>query len=180
MAGRAPWPAPDRLPAISALVQGRRGFLEPRSAADDRALRADAARGAGDCGPPAPPPGRVWMLRSPWPTVGPDDHARLTTPRAERGAELSEAQTVAWTHAAGSAPRVLRWRHLGLSADPLGGLGRLLRDRDPEEVQAWLDDGFSLLDTAMLSGMALAGARDWRAAGFSRRRCSNCCVPTRP
>lgn len=79
------WPSPhrcwvpDRLPRMmaSVCVQGQGAGARWESvkveAWPDK-VRANAAaemaEAAAQCGLPAPPPGRLWLLRSPWPTLG--------------------------------------------------------------------------------------------------------------
>ena len=76
----AVWPAqhrcwvPDRLPRMSTSVclpdlrQRVQGWSE-RVMAD---AAAEVAAAAAECGLPAPPLGRLWLLRSPWPSLGLD------------------------------------------------------------------------------------------------------------
>ncbi len=78
------WPSqhrcwvPDRLPRMMTSVcqqwgepaPSKRATLQPWS---ERVTAGEAARLAelaAECGLPEPPPGRLWLLRSPWPTLG--------------------------------------------------------------------------------------------------------------
>jgi len=74
----AVWPpqhrawVPDRLPRMSTSVC--LPDLRQRVQGWPERIRADAAVevavAAAECGLPAPPPGRLWLLRSPWPSLG--------------------------------------------------------------------------------------------------------------
>lgn len=75
----AAWPSrhrgwvPDRLPHLAVIgpdAEGRQWVapIDPAEQADHAADWTDPA--AADCGLPAPPRGRLWLLRSPWPAVG--------------------------------------------------------------------------------------------------------------
>jgi len=71
----AVWPAqhrcwvPDRLPRMSTSVCPP--DMRQRVQARPERVTADAAAAAVvECGLPAPPPGRLWLLRSPWPSLG--------------------------------------------------------------------------------------------------------------
>jgi len=74
----AVWPAqhrcwvPDRLPRMSTSVcppdMRQRVQAWPEAFTADAA--AEVAAAAAECGLPAPPPGRLWLLRSPWPSLG--------------------------------------------------------------------------------------------------------------
>ena len=77
----AVWPAqhrcwvPDRLPQIgSASCVGSDGeerqWLVPGDVEDHDEFELSKAWAAEECGLPAPPAGRLWLLRSPWPALG--------------------------------------------------------------------------------------------------------------
>jgi hypothetical protein len=58
---------PDRLPRVGVVFDGHRRWLTPVT----RRREADGtAELAAECGLPEPPAGRLWLLRSPWPSLG--------------------------------------------------------------------------------------------------------------
>ena len=72
----------DRLPKVSF----GNDTVEPWSTADVARMAAHYGEVARECGLPPPPPGRLWLVRSPWPgqTV-PDLFAAFERGLAERG-----------------------------------------------------------------------------------------------
>lgn len=252
----AAWPTrnrgwvPDRLPHLAVIgpdAEGRQ-WVAPIDPAEQAEVAADwTDPAAADCGLPAPPQGRLWLLRSPWPAIGvevlltlgnarghqthpealpqvalyrgltellswsetalwdwwehrggpdperarcarawaargrngedsaalvlarlsPTDLDTLTAPREQDGAELTEAQAVAWTRAAGPVERIVVWRRLGLPADPPPLRPGRLRELDPADVADWFADGFALADVDRLHSLGLTRAQTWRAAGFT-------------
>ncbi len=108
----AVWPAEhriwvaDRLPriAIGMDADGLR-WAEPWPARFYRELVEDVAREAVVCGLPEPPTGRLWLLRSPWPSLGVDVVLLLVSRRCE---ELGlQVMTAGVTEAARD---LLTWR----------------------------------------------------------------------
>lgn len=91
----AVWPAehrcwvPDRLPRISQCFDGRGQWLQPWNEDDQDNALADAAELASEAGLPAPPAGRLWLLRSPWSSLGLTVSLSLVM---RRGEELSPDQ----------------------------------------------------------------------------------------
>jgi hypothetical protein len=87
----AVWPldhrcwVPDRLPRVTASTcvgaDGERHWLGPW---DDEVRQADLAEQAAECGLPEPPHGRLWLLRSPWPSLGLAVVLHLLVRRCER------------------------------------------------------------------------------------------------
>lgn len=72
----AVWPpdhrcwVPDRLPRLSRGFQGAHRWLEPWAEETDKKMHADLVAEAAVCGLPEPPRGRLWLVRSPWPSLG--------------------------------------------------------------------------------------------------------------
>lgn len=71
----AVWPTehrcwvPDRLPRVMLAMTEERSWIEPLSARVREEGEASMAQEVAAAGLPTPPPGRLWLLRSPWPSL---------------------------------------------------------------------------------------------------------------
>ncbi|WP_076260995.1 hypothetical protein [Intrasporangium flavum] len=110
--------------------------------------------------------------------LGPEVVDRLTAPLNEGGAGLSadEAHTWCGVTCTGFATgtdvvrRTIAWRRIGLPADaPVGRLMSVLLERQPEEVQPWIESGFTAEEIAVWEAADLPRAARWREAGFGVR-----------
>lgn len=141
----AVWPAahrcwvPDRMPRFSILPQGDERWLVPHGEEDIQDLRADLVSDLEECGLPAPPPGRSWFLRSPWPSIGFDVLRDLIALRCEqrglRGIHTDFTDTaremLAWTEEqvwqwwdGDRKDLAVAWRSLGREGDDAAPLIR--------------------------------------------------------
>lgn len=72
----AVWPGehrcwlPDRLPRVSVVSNGTDGVIVPWTEELAEEQYAQTVAEAREAGLPAPPRGRLWLLRSPWPSIG--------------------------------------------------------------------------------------------------------------
>jgi hypothetical protein len=146
------WPSehrcwvPDRLPRVtmSLRIQGQSMGTQSKrvtvEAWSDR-VKADAAasdaEAAAECGLPAPPPGRLWLLRSLWPTVGLEVvlamvHSRSDelgldwdlsgfVPAARDLLSWSEEQVWSWWRGP-QADAAREWHRLGRVGEDVAGL----------------------------------------------------------
>ena len=165
---------PDRLPRVSVrTVEGEGRWVEPENeyVHQDR-LEHDALVLA-RCGLPAAPPGRLWLLRSPWPSLGLFVVLRLLVRRAtERSGrfftspDMTEAARKVlgwtedelwswWTGAEADAARA--WRARGRSGEDAAGV--VLAGLGPDETAALAAPG-----PAGESGLSEAQAVAWSKA----------------
>jgi hypothetical protein len=198
----AVWPAQhrcwvrDRLPKLSMSASqpdpGQSGAVwSPMVTA---VAAVDVVPAAGECGLPAPPPGRLWLLRSPWPTLGLDVVlSMLGRRRDELGLGwdscglieaardlLSWPEERVWSWWRGPQAEVAReWRRLGrVGSDVAGlvvaGLGPVDTARLTDAVRA---GGASLSERQAVAWAERVGGPDtkstvaaiigWRALGLS-------------
>ncbi len=188
----AVWPVrhrcwvPDRLPKVSEGYDGTRRWLEPWGEECHRDLDAELAEQAATCGLPAPPRGRLWLLRSPWPSLGTPVvlHliARLCDERelpvmtdgvTEAARELlgwPENEVWAWWDGP-DAEVALSWRARGRVGEEVAPL--VLADLGPEEAEGLGEAGLTE-DQAVAwctavgetGSAAIATIRAWRELGL--------------
>jgi hypothetical protein len=189
------WPAelrcwlPDRLPRVAHRSDGFTSFLAPsrrhRHAAPDELVQEQAI----EAGLPSPPTGRIWLLRSPFPTVPMRVLLRLIWLRSMQvwrvgrpaglpsdmvgaGQELiswSEEQLLAWwTGPEADAAR--QWTALGRSAGDVVEL--VVRGLGPDDLAPLVADGVTEREVAgwhdVLAGTGrplVATVRLWRSRG---------------
>lgn len=192
----AVWPAdhrcwvPDRLPRISVASDGDRQWLHPTDPGRGD-LTEDLATAASECGLPAPPPGRLWLLRSPWPSLGLDVVLLLVARHREQrdlrdtwvGFTAAARELLTWPedriwtwwdgpeHAA-----ALSWRHRGETGEQVADLVRAgLGPTDLATLTRPADPGAGLSREQAVAwceavgevgGAAVERIRDWRAAGL--------------
>lgn len=232
---------PDRLPrvAMGGTTGTYFGAISPLDDDEDwdAEERADQAR---EADLPAPPSGRIWLLRSPWPRIPvaviyeivwslvdrtgshdeiqqvykvarevltwdetralnacPSQKRELLDAWAQAGrigeaaatvieqrlrpADLEDATTrtgsdeqtlLAWLESLQTdldneaITFINAWRAAGLPGNPPPGASRFT-DRDPAELQTWLNAGFDLYAASQLHLAGLETAIGWREAGFS-------------
>ncbi|MGH3331041.1 MAG: hypothetical protein ACRDPJ_06990 [Nocardioidaceae bacterium] len=128
----------NRMPRMCLASRRGQRWLEPRSdweePGEEEAEEAEAAR---ECGLPAPPSGRLWLLRSPWPTVGLKVVLAMVGRRSvERGLDegvcgrteaarevLTWSEDRVWSWWQGPAAEAAHaWRRLGRAGDDVAGL----------------------------------------------------------
>jgi hypothetical protein len=169
----AVWPpqhrcwVPDRLPrlSMSASPPDPQEIGTVWSPMVTGEVAEDMVPAGAECGLPAPPPGRLWLLRSPWPTLGLETVlAILGRRREDRGLDLDPCALVeaardllswpeeqVWSWWRGPQADVAReWRRLGRVGPDVAGL-----------VVA----GFGPAHTARLTGPVGTGG-----AGLSERQ----------
>jgi len=205
----AVWPAehrcwvPDRLPRLVRLWDGARWRARPWDGdlfARDAAERAASARA---CGLEPPPDGRLWLLRSPWPTIGVDVVLHLIARRAdELGLDLttegftaaapellarSEDEIWEWWAPQQDHP-ARQWRaqgRVGRDAAPVVLAG--LSPADLSRLLAPLPDGAGLSEPQALSWCSAVGEtgheavrriRAWRSVGLPVDPPDGCLVLT--
>jgi hypothetical protein len=191
----AVWPAehrcwvPDRLPKISQGSDGRRTWLEPWDSATRQSMDADLAEEAAGCGLPAPPVGRLWLVRSPWPSLGVQVVLGLIARRCEQlglpdtTAGITETARVLlgwsedelWGWWSGPDAEVARaWRARGRVGEEVAGL--VLAELGPREADALVagEPGLSQEQAVAwceavgeTGSAAVARVRAWRALGLS-------------
>jgi hypothetical protein len=130
---------PDRLPRLSMSAsppdpQEIGAVWSPMVTGE---VAEDMAPDGAECGLPAPPPGRLWLLRSPWPTLGMEAVlAILGRRREDRGLDLDPCALVEaardllswpeeqlWSWWRGPQADVAReWRRLGRVGTDVAGL----------------------------------------------------------
>ena len=148
------WVCPPEPPMMGALPEGH-------TAAREEELAAEAA----GCGLPAPPPGRLWLLRSPWPTLGLGVVLSMMRRRYDEGRPdwsmggylESAADLLTW-----SEEQVWSWWQ-GTEADAASAWRRV--GRVGEEVSALVGAGLGPAHTARLTAPVSAGG-----AGLSERQ----------
>ncbi|MFI0449253.1 hypothetical protein [Actinomadura sp. 6N118] len=84
----------DRLPKFSRAYCGEQSWLEPWDDKTHQDVGAFTAGLAAECGLPAPPPGRIWLLRSPWPSIESQVVLRLLARRCDERALDMTAQGI--------------------------------------------------------------------------------------
>jgi hypothetical protein len=130
---------PDRLPrmSISVSLPGGQQSVAAWSERVTADAAADVVAAAAECGLRAPPPGRLWLLRSPWPTLGLEVVlAMLQRSRDELGLgwgscgfveaardllSWSEEQVWSWWRGP-QADAARAWRRLGRAGPDISGL----------------------------------------------------------
>lgn len=122
---------PDRLPRVWVCEDDRgRRWAEPVDAEDREADDADLAAEAEEAGLPEPPAGRIWLLRSPWPSLAFEVLDLLVVQRCdERGEEEHLGYAAAMVRAAAD---LLSWREEDLWswwAGPTATVARAWRER---------------------------------------------------
>lgn len=157
----AVWPVehrcwvPDRLPRVLFRhCAGSRGEVAPWGEQDWAEHYDDHERDAAECGLPPPPRGRLWLVRTPWPSIGVSAVLNLLAHVAgpqSGGRELTQAasEVLYWTE--DEAWR--RWS--GLAADTARAWREL--NRDGEDVAELCLRGLGPQQMVVLSG-ALAEA----------------------
>jgi hypothetical protein len=191
----AVWPAehrcwvPDRLPKISQGFDGRRTWLEPWDMAMRQSTYADLTEEAARCGLPAPPVGRLWLVRSPWASIGvqvvlwllarrceqrglPDTTAGITETAREL---LFWPEDELWEWWSGPDADVARaWRSRGRAGEEVAGL--VLAELGPREADALMGGEQGLSQEQAVAWCeavgetgraAVARVRAWRALGLS-------------
>lgn len=181
MALPAVWPAehrcwlPDRLPraSISSCTGGIRR-VEPRSLEDRDEHDAEWAEIAASAGVPAPPRGRIWLLRSPWPSLAyevvlsiledraVEHYGRLTSTEVTAAARevLSGTEEQVWVSWHGPlADAARQWRCLGREGEQAAGV--VLRGLTSDHLATLAaGDGAGLTEE-----QAIAWSRAVRATG---------------
>lgn len=197
----AVWPArhrcwvPDRLPRMSTTVslpEGRRS-VQARSEGDTARAAADVVAAATECGLPAPPPGRLWLVRSPWPSLGLEVVLAMLHQRRDElgldwgssgvaeaaGGLLTWSEEQVWSWWEGPQADVARaWRRLGRTGQDVAplvvaGLGPADMVRLSSPVT---DGGAGLSERSAVAWVERAGGPDapstvqaivgWRALGL--------------
>jgi hypothetical protein len=192
----AVWPrehrcwVPDRLPRVAEVYVNtqmeRTGafagahYLEPWGAAAYASERDNLLEAAAECGLPAPPEGRRWLLRSPWPSLDMDvllmvltadqrnGGARTVTETARTILTWTEAQVwESWTGPVADTARA--WRAVGRTGADVAEL--VLSELGPHQVAAVPE----LTEAQLVAWSrsvdrygddAVDGVREWLAAGL--------------
>ena len=170
----AVWPAecrcwvPDRLPKVGDGFDGHGQWLEPWPAMVYESAREDAIQDAADCGLPAPPEGRLGLLRSPWPSVGLEVVLDVLMDRAAERYE--EVATPEITEA---AREVLAWDEQRLWewwTGPVADAARAWRDRGRtgEDVAALVVAALGPQEVAAVPELTEAQLLAWTHAVWRR------------
>lgn len=152
----AVWPAehrcwvPDRLPRVSsAFCMGGAHRIVPWDAGDRTWIAEERTARVAECGFPPEPTGRIWLLRSPWPSLGLEVVLSIIASRADKllgnpgyveitavARELltwSEEQV--WDSWQGPTAEAARqWRRQGRVGDTVADV--VLRGLTPDDVEA--------------------------------------------
>lgn len=183
----AVWPAehrcwlPDRLPRVSVASDGTDRVIVPWTEEVAEDLYAETVAEARGAGLPAPPRGRLWLLRSPWPSIGftvalhvIDSFIQPSGPRGPGDARrrvadvrrvLSWSEPEAWSRWHGATARTAgAWRARGRTGEQVSDL--VLRELSPELM-------------ARLAGSTSRGARAWMSGRRSPGRVQWACAARR-
>lgn len=159
---------PDRLPRVFfRYCAGSRGEVAPWGQQDRVEHYDDYDRDAAECGVPPPPRYRLWLVRTPWPSIGvsavldllrqvagPQGGGRELTQTASEVLYLTEDE--AWRRWSGLAADAARaWRELGRDGEDVAEL--CLRGLGPQQM--------SVLSGALTEVEALAWAEAVGASG---------------
>lgn len=190
----AVWPeqhrcwVPDRLPKVSVGGDGSPTWIEPWDEQTRQEMAADIDREAAACGLPDPPRGRLWLLRSPWPSVGLEvlfvllarrceerDMLVMTPGVTEAARELltwSEQQLWDWWSGP-DADVARRWRARGRTGEEVARL--VLAELGPDEIHAFAAGDPSLTEEQAVAWCgaidaggpeSVAQVRAWLEAGL--------------
>jgi hypothetical protein len=194
----AVWPAelvtsvPDTLPRYSTCFDGQRHWQEPWSDETYAMIEDERADAARRCGLTPLPPRRLWLLRSPWPSIGldvvlgPPLHRQVDDPSHGYGIEeataavpalLARTEDEVWAWWAPDPDHPARqWRALGRTGRDVAAL--LLADLRPDDLArlaAPLPDGAGLTERQAVAwcgatGLSGSAAVDrviaWRRLGL--------------
>jgi hypothetical protein len=190
----AVWPAahrcwvPDRLPRVGMAFDGHRRWLQPAAGHERRDVATQVAEAAAECRLPPPPEGRLWLFRSPWPSLGVGIVLGLLARRcAQRGlrddcAGITEAarDVLAWSQEqvwdwwnGPNAEAARAWRRHGRIGEAVAGLVRT--GLGPAELAALTDRAAGLTEAQAVGwcdavgetgAAAVVRIRAWRAIGL--------------
>jgi hypothetical protein len=190
----AVWPephrcwVPDRLPRFSrSRTRDHVLVITPWDPEVAGSNHAEVSEKLGRVGFPPPPPGRIWMLRSPWPSVGVEPVLGLILLRAGEaggGGKLDEVLVEAarevlgwdeeriWDWWPGEWGVVARaWRDQGRTGEDAAPL--IIAKLSPELLDAFRENGFKdgealdwMLALSATGPLALEWAERWRDLGY--------------
>ncbi len=188
----AVWPGehrcwvPDRLPQVRHRFDGQRRWVEPWSPQDRTEAREHVVTIADECGLPPPPFGRIWLIRSPWPSIAVEVLLHLIGRRCDQrelpllpdGFTAAARELVGWGEQqlwawwpgpTGAAARA--WRQRG--RDGSQAASAVLAGLDPEMTGVLAEGGLTEVQAVAwaqaldVSGpAAVAQVPRWRALGL--------------